>query len=465
MIGNEDRSIIFRNLKNRLSETLLLVIGLALGIGASAAGFALVLKSMEVSRDLLSSEQYREIIVSTRQSTGDMDVPVMVVDQNQSIILTSRDLRAATDAPDIVFGYIKSPTSFHSTASFMDQVVSSERGKGLLGAGAGSSQASVPDQDRTYSQQQINPLQQSAQTLSTPPKPLDDPEPALSQWPGYVVSPEFFAAYDLHIARGSFFTLEDASLTSNVMVLGSTLARTLYEDGTALGRRFISGPTVYEIIGILEPTGTSFDEMGFSRAFMPDVLQDIHLPNSSMLQSRWNTSLSFMVDDFTSLQMAADQLQTYFTSTYGPNSVVITIPRQEAQALQDRNARIVTMILFLALAGLFIAAVNVSNILLGRAMRKQKTVGILKALGASKQRIFNLFFREALIIGFYASLIGVGISYVLAELMQRTTQFGSIDPLLLVVGIVVAWIITTILTIFPALQASKIPAAEAMRTE
>jgi putative ABC transport system permease protein len=462
MIRNEDRSIIFRNLKNRLPETLLLVVGLALGIGASGAGFALALKSIEVSNSLLSSQQYREITVSTRQTTADMDVPVMVMDQDQSIILTSRDLQAATDAPDISYGYIKAPTTFHSTASFMEQVVSTTRGKS---SGSGSSQSSVPEEERTFSQQQLNPAQQGAQTLLTLPQSLDDVEPALSQWSGYMVSPEFFDAWSLHLQQGSFFTLQDASLTNNVMVVGSTLARTLYEDGSALGRRFISGPTVYEIIGILEPTGTSFDEMAFSRAFMPDVLQDIHLPNSSMLQSRWNTSLSFMVEDFTALDRAADQLQTYFTNTYGANSVVITIPRQEAQALQDRNARIVTMILFLALAGLFIAAVNVSNILLGRAMRKQKTVGVLKALGASKQRIFNLFFREALLIGLYASLIGVAISYVLAQLMQRTTHFGSIEPLLLIVGIVAAWIITTILTLFPALQASKIPAAQAMRTE
>lgn len=457
MRGNEDRTIITRNLKNRLPETLLLIIGLALGIGASAAGFALVLKSMKVSSDILQSQQYREIIVSSRQSSGDMDVPVIMLEQEQSVILTSLDLQASKDAPDITYSYIKQPTTFHSTASFLEQAISTGRGR--------NASASTPSPTGDISSQQPKSSQQGGAGLLSLPDPIDDPQPLLSQWPGYLVSPEFFDAWDLQVRNGSLFTLSDVSLSANIMVLGSRLASTLYEEGQALGKRFISGPTVYEIIGILEETGTPFDDMAFAKAFMPDLVGDVHLPNSAMLQSRWNTSLSFMVDDPSRLELASAQVETYFLHTYGPGSVVISIPRYEAQMANDRNARIVTMILFLALAGLFIAAVNVSNILLGRALRRQKTIGILKALGASKQKIFRLFFHEALTIGIIASLLGVGISIVLAELMQQTAQLGSIDPLLLSIGIAASWLITTALTIFPAIQASKIPAAEAMRTE
>lgn len=462
MSSREDRSIIFRNLRNRLPETMLLVIGLALGIGASAAGIALVLQSMEVSRELLGSQQYREITVSTRQSTGDMDVAVMMIDQDQSVVLTSIDLQAAADAPDIIHGYIKQPTTFRSTASFIDTSAAAQRGQSGSG---GIHREQESEGEGTYEQQVPDPMLRGGELTFSFPDVPDGPEPALSQWPGYLVTPDFFTAWGLQASIGSLFTLDDASLSSNVMVLGSDLADTLYEGDEALGRRFITGPTLYEIIGILEPTGTSLDNLAYSPAFMPDTLHNIQYPNISMLQSRWNTSLSFMVSDSSRLEAAAEQLEQYFIGAYGPGSVVITIPRYEAQAQQDRSTRIVTLILFLALAGLFIAGVNVSNILLGRALRKQKTVGVLKALGASKRRVFSLFFREAMIIGLTASLIGIGISYILAELMQRTAQLGSINPLLLAAGILSAWIITTILTIFPAVQASKIPAAEAMRTE
>jgi ABC-type antimicrobial peptide transport system permease subunit len=125
----------------------------------------------------------------------------------------------------------------------------------------------------------------------------------------------------------------------------------------------------------------------------------------------------------------------------------------------------VTVILFLALAGLLIAAVNVSNILMSRALRRQKTIGILKALGSSKRMIFTLFFREAFTIGILAALAGIAVSIGLARLMRETTGFAAVNPVMLVAGIGVSWIISSVLTVFPALQASKIPAAEAMRTE
>ncbi len=471
MSTREDRNIIFRNLKHRMAETMLLIIGLALGIGASAAGIALVLRSMEVSRELLTSQQYREITVSTRQSTGDMDVPIMVLENDQSVTLTSLDLQAASDAPDIAYGYIKQPTTFRSTAAFVEAFTSAIRGQsgisGQSGEGGGGIHRETESDSGALSERlkDAPDLREAEPLFTLPEHTLDGPEPALDEWHGYLVTPQFFTAWGLQASRGSLLTLEDVTLTSNVMVLGSELAKILYDDGFSLGRRFISGPTVYEIIGILEPTGTPMDDMAFSAAFMPDILQNIQLSNISMIQSRWNTNLSFMVNDPAHLERAAEQLDLYFSRTYGPGSAIITIPRLEAQAIQDRNTRIVTMILFLALAGLFIAGVNVSNILLGRTLRKQKTIGVLKALGASKKKIFSLFFREALVIGLFSTVIGIGISYVLAHLMQQSTELGPINPYLLAAGIGTAWVITTVLTIFPALHAAKIPAAEAMRTE
>ncbi len=441
MSRREDHHIIDRGIRNRTAETLLLIIGLSLGIGASSAGMAMVIRTGEISDELLSAPLYREILVSTRQSSGEMDVPLMIHDDDREVVLTTIDLQAANDAPSIAYGYVKQSTVFRNTTSIIKRPESSEAGEDFLS----SSRA-----HREEMTAQLGP---------------DAPTVLLTEWQGYLVSPEFFPAWGLYAGQGSLFSLDDIRDGRKYMVIGSELAGLLFDEPNFIGQNILAGPDVYEIVGILEPAGTSMDYMAFAPAFMPDAAQNIQSSNISAMQSRWNTTLSFIVEDPGRLEQAADQLEAYFSRAYGPGSVIISIPRAEAEALRDRNSRIGIIILFLAAAGLLIAAVNVSNILLGRAMRKQKTIGILKALGASRNKIFYLFFREAFMIGIYGTILGIGVSYLAARLIQTSAGLGEINILTLALGIASAWVITTLLTIFPALQASKIPASEAMRTE
>ena len=120
---------------------------------------------------------------------------------------------------------------------------------------------------------------------------------------------------------------------------------------------------------------------------------------------------------------------------------------------------------FLALSALLIAAVNVTNILFSRAVRKRRSVGILKALGATAHNVFRLFFLEALVIGIGGAILGAGASVLLTQLMQRTMGFTGVNVGLLIAGIVGSWAVVVALTVLPAVQASRIPPAEAIRYE
>ena len=113
----------------------------------------------------------------------------------------------------------------------------------------------------------------------------------------------------------------------------------------------------------------------------------------------------------------------------------------------------------------FVDAGVSGNILYGRAARRHRSVGILKALGASMRDVFRLFFSEALLLGGFGALLGIGISVLLSKLMESTLGFEQISIGVLGAGILSAWAFTMALTVFPALQAARIPAAEAIRNE
>ncbi len=465
----EDVRISLRSIRKRPVESFLLILGIALGIGATAAGISLVYHSIKSKNELLSQTSYKEVVVRVRESAEDMDLSALPKVGDGNVFLSWADLVAKNDVPDVQYAYVADRADFRIITSAMlanfrggqsgiqrstqrsgETAGTEQRGdRAVMGPpGGGEGDAPPPPAEGGFAFQM--------------PELPEGPEPVIEEMPGMRVSLGYFPAWNLHIAEGSLFTTEEMERNAQVMVLGSELASTLFEDGIALGREVLIMRNLYSIIGILEPTGTAVD----GTAFIPLQMVNVdRIPQFARQFVGLNTTLHFAVYDSDRLDEAKSQLTEWFTQKYGDGQVVITIPRVEVEVAQDRTARLVSVILFLAVAGLLIASVNVSNILLGRAMRKRKNVGILKALGASIRDVFGLFFIEALILGVSGALLGAGLSVLISKLMLLAITGGAVISIMLFLGILAAWAVTTSLTVIPALQASRIPAAEALRYE
>ena len=466
----EDMRMSLRSIQKRPVESLLLVLGIALGIGATASGISMISHSVKAKRDLLSSTKYKEIVVRVRESAEDMDLPAMPQLNDETVLLTWEDLSAKLDVPDIQYAYLASDFNIRiaNFGAFMGAAQGAGQGAGerppppspgteekLPGESTGESTG------ETAGSAARSPGQDFGDQLQDIPTP-EGPTPAVDEIRGKRVTPEYFQAWNLNAATGSLFTQQDMESRSPFIILGAGLGDTLYEDGQPMGRELLVFRSLYEIIGVLEPTGTSLDDMAFVPHDMPNIDR---IPAFARQFVGMNTTLHYSVYESSRLEQAKAQLTEWFTQNYGEGGVVVSIPREEVQAAQDRSARLVSMILFLAVAGLLIASVNVSNILLGRAMRKRKNIGILKALGATVRDVFGLFFVEAFLIGISGAIGGIGISILISQLMVTTLAGGSVISVMLFIGIAASWAITTSLTIIPAMQASRIPAADALRYE
>ena len=78
VIFREDLRMSVRALLGRPAESLLLTLGVALAVGATAAGITLAGTTRAQSEALLASPRYREIVVSTRAQTSTMELPARV---------------------------------------------------------------------------------------------------------------------------------------------------------------------------------------------------------------------------------------------------------------------------------------------------------------------------------------------------------------------------------------------------
>ena len=283
------------------------------------------------------------------------------------------------------------------------------------------------------------------------------------------MTPEFFAAGELAAAHGSLFTADDMARGEPVMVVGAKLGATLFEDGVALGRTVVADLRSYRIIGVLERSYTGADE----RAFVPagSLRENYDSSGESIVSYSGNVlSLHFTVADPALLDDALAQLDAYFDAVYGDDLLDIADPRAIAREISGAYGQIVKVILFMAVSALLIAALNLSAIFANRALRRRRSAGILKAMGAARTRVCAVFLLDALAVGAIGSAIGIGGLAVLARLLERTGPsrelgFSGFDPVPVVVGVVASWIIVAACSALPAVAAARAPAADAIRYE
>ena len=484
-----------RALLGRPAESLLLTLGVALAVGATAAGITLAGTTRAQSEALLASPRYREIVVSTRAQTSTMELPARVRTATD-VRLTVEDLESARSATEAVqYAYLANPTGFllgelpfpkglsqsaGGTASSVQVFVipapsattrqsdAAEPGSAprTLPSGTTGTVATpgttpvLPDGSGEAETKLISSKELAgfAQPLVSAP---DGPKPQVEFLHGSEVTSEFFASRGLTALAGSLFTEEDIGRGEPILVLGSRLGETLFEDGVSVDRQVLSLNRLYRIVGVLAPTGTEVDEQAFTPA--PQAADRIE--GFDFKASAVDTSLRFTVADPAHLDEARAQLAIHFATTYGEGAVSISIPRAEAQSTTDRYRRLVRIILFLALSALLIAAVNMTNLFYSRAVRRQRSVGILKAVGASVAQVFAVFFLEALIVGGAGAAAGMGLAAFLSRLMEQTIGFGALHVGLIIVGVAAAWTIVAACNMLPAAAAARMPAADAIRYE
>jgi len=123
----------------------------------------------------------------------------------------------------------------------------------------------------------------------------------------------------------------------------------------------------------------------------------------------------------------------------------------------------------LALAGitLAIALFAVVNTMLASVHERIKDIGIMRAVGASRNQIIKVFIYEAIILGIVGGVIGYFAGNALALLIGPIIFEGAtvgFVPAYLPIAIALATFIAVVATIYPAFRATSIRVADSFRS-
>lgn len=177
------------------------------------------------------------------------------------------------------------------------------------------------------------------------------------------------------------------------------------------------------------------------------------------------------IDDLGRARELAEMIEDRLDEIHGVSGLTTAVaPGQVLDQIRLVSLLIQAVVIGIAFIALIVGCVGIINTMLMSVMERTREIGIMKAIGAIKKDVLELFLVEATIVsligGILGVLVGVAISFVLNLGISRyiiTDMELIISPSVLIGGVVIA--VATGITggLYPARRAANLKPIEALR--
>jgi putative ABC transport system permease protein len=241
--------------------------------------------------------------------------------------------------------------------------------------------------------------------------------------------------------------LEDGDNGKCVAIIGNTFAKnTKLEIGDEID---YNNETKFEIVGIIEKTGKDVDNMVF-------------VPLKTMQEIEGEI-------DVQRIRVIADQNMVEDVSReigFEVSDVNVLSYKELIRQITDALNSINLAVIGIGSISAIVAGLMVMVVMLMSVTERRREIGIMKAIGATKNMILKQFLLESLIIGLIGGTFGIILGSISALLLKAIFNFPSaINLWLIFIALGFALFITILAGFYPAWKASRLDPIESLRYE
>ena len=277
------------------------------------------------------------------------------------------------------------------------------------------------------------------------------------------VTEEYSLVSNLETAYGENISEFDVEEMTSVAVIGEGIAKKYYPNvEEAIGSTIRIGDKAFTIIGILERKGDGLQGLSADDTiFVPfttaeqSILNEYTMPQIVALSKDLSTVKFSMKEMKSTLNYVLDDGSYYTLEDAGSRIEAAT------QSAGTMNMLLIAMATIVFIVG----GIGIMNVLFLSIKERTKEIGILKALGSSKEEILLQFLFESVIISTFGGIMGVLLSYLLMPLMKYTNTPVSPSIEGQIISIIFAMITGTLFGLYPAYKASQLKPIEALSYE
>ncbi len=309
------------------------------------------------------------------------------------------------------------------------------------------------------------------------------------------VSPFFFISSNISLEKGKMFSNYQISNALPVCIIGKKVEKKLFTGESALGKQIKVKDVWLQVVGVIEEKLIS--DKAQENLGIRDLNQDVYVPIKTFLvrykdrkvivdkpnvrrgnqngpkkkQPRGNyhqiDKLTVQVANSNELKATAEVLSKMLKRRH--NDVLdfeITIPIQLLKQ-QQKTKQIFNIVLsIIAGISLLIGGIGIMNIMLASVLERTKEIGIIRAIGATREDVILQFLSESILISVGGGIIGIITGILGAYIIEMASGIETVlSANSVLLSFFIAVIVGLVFGIFPAKAAANKRPIEALRSE
>jgi macrolide transport system ATP-binding/permease protein len=337
----------------------------------------------------------------------------------------------------------------------------SQRGGVSLGAGS-SSRLTLADAEAL--QTELPGVSMTAPTVSGSAQVTYSGRNWLSQAVG--TTPSYADMHEQPPEFGRFFDDQDIRSRARVAVVGTTVARELFQGENPVGKTIRINKVGFDVIGVLPESGASLRSDPNDQILIP-----VTTAMRRLLGKDYVETIEMKISDpsqmeYTELASIDLMMKRHNIRTATPDAFNIINMADIQKAMSATSSTMTLLLTGIGVISLVVGGIGIMNIMLVSVTERTREIGIRKAIGARRSSILAQFLVESVVVSACGGIIGISAGWGVSCAMSRFAGWSaSVTIESVLVAFVFSAVVGVVFGLWPAQKASRLNPIDALRYE
>ncbi|HET7112794.1 MAG TPA: ABC transporter permease, partial [Pyrinomonadaceae bacterium] len=269
------------------------------------------------------------------------------------------------------------------------------------------------------------------------------------------------------IQSGVFFTDADVRTAARVIVIGQTLADTLYPGSDAVGQTIRVSNLPFRVVGVMAPKGQ--DPQGRDQddiAFAPYTTVQKKVLGRDRIQIAYVSAISQDATYTAQSQITELLRQRHKLTASEPDDFTVRNMTDIAEAANETSRTMTILLACIAGVSLLVGGIGIMNIMLVSVTERTREIGIRMAIGARSSAVRSQFLIESIVLSLTGGTVGIILGIAMSLAIPAMLGWPTLVSLAAILGSVVfSAAVGIFFGYYPARKAAALDPIEALRYE